>query len=228
MDIELSYLTSGEGDILVLLHGNGENLHYFDSQIEYFSKYYKVIAIDTRGHGNSPLGEKEMSIRQFSHDLYDFFIENDIKKANILGFSDGGNIAIDFAINHSEMVDRLILNGANMYPSGVKAKYQVPIIIGYYVTKFLSPFSKKARENNRFLKLMVKEPFYNEDMISSIAIKSLVIVGDNDMIKDSHSRLLASLLPYGKIEVVKGSHFIAKENDKEFNNIVYDFLLENE
>ena len=54
MDIALSYLEKGSGQPLILLHGNGGSSKYFKKQIDYFSGDYRVIAIDTRGHGKSP------------------------------------------------------------------------------------------------------------------------------------------------------------------------------
>ena len=131
MDVKLNYIEKGRGDVLILLHGNGEDCSYFEHQIDYFSEFYRVIAIDTRGHGKSARGDKPFTIRQFAEDLYDFMCEHDIEKAHILGFSDGGNIALYFALKHSDMINRLILNGANLNPSGVKARVQLPIVIGY-------------------------------------------------------------------------------------------------
>ncbi len=58
MDIKHFYLEKGIGDVLILLHGNGENCDYFEHQIKEFSRYYHVYAIDTRGHGKTPRGHK--------------------------------------------------------------------------------------------------------------------------------------------------------------------------
>ena len=91
MDVKLYYKEAGKGFPLILLHGNGENGGYFEHQIGYFQDKYRVIALDTRGHGKSPRGEKPFTIRQFAEDLHDFMDEQEIEKAHILGFSDGGN-----------------------------------------------------------------------------------------------------------------------------------------
>ena len=72
MDIKLNYIEKGKGTPLVLLHGNGGSLECFRSQIDYFSKKYRVIALDTRGHGKSPRGDKPFTIKQFADDLKDF------------------------------------------------------------------------------------------------------------------------------------------------------------
>ena len=94
MDIELYYQQKGCGQPLILLHGNGENSDCFQAQIEEFSKYFHVYAIDTRGHGKTLRGTKPFTIRQFAKDLANFMDLHHIPQAHLLGFSDGGNIAI--------------------------------------------------------------------------------------------------------------------------------------
>ena len=141
-DISLYYTESGEGFPLIFLHGNGEDSGYFVHQTEFFSAYFRTIAIDTRGHGRSPRGEGEFSLVRFADDLHDFMLSHGIEKAHILGFSDGGNIALYFALKYPSMVGRLVLCGANISPSGIKRSVQIPIEIGYSIAKL---FAKKER-----------------------------------------------------------------------------------
>ena len=98
MDIKLNFTQKGEGEPLILLHGNGEESGYFKNQIEEFSRHFKVIAVDTRGHGSSPRGEGPFSLSRFAEDLKSFMDEQNITKAHVLGFSDGGIIAMLFAL----------------------------------------------------------------------------------------------------------------------------------
>ncbi len=224
MDIKLSYIEAGQGEVLILLHGNGENCFYFAHQIEYFSSEYRVIAIDTRGHGDSPMGDAPFTIKQFASDLYGFMDEHSIEKASILGFSDGGNIALEFALSHPERVERLILNGANLYPSGVKLSVQAPIVIGYAIASLFARVSEGARKNAALLALMVKEPRIKPSELATLRVPTLVIAGDNDMIKDKHTRLIYKSLPCAEIAIIEGDHFIANTNHAEFNRTVYEFL----
>ena len=133
MDISLYYQEKGDQEPFILLHGNGEDSSYFKNQIEYFSNRYRVIALDTRGHGKSPRGTKPFTIEQFSCDLYDFMSGLEIPREVILGFSDGANIAMKFAIKYPNMVKSLILNGGNLNPKGVKRTTQIQIDIGYII-----------------------------------------------------------------------------------------------
>lgn len=225
MDVKLNYIEKGRGDVLILLHGNGEDCSYFEHQIDYFSEFYRVIAIDTRGHGKSARGNKPFTIRQFAEDLYDFMCEHNIVKAHILGFSDGGNIALYFSLKHSDMINRLVLNGANLNPSGVKARVQLPIVIGYGFAKLFRNKSEEALRNYELLSLMVNEPDILPEDLSTIKNRTLVIAGSNDMIKESHSRLIAGSLPEGELIILDGDHFIANKNYTQFNKTVSDFLL---
>ena len=86
MDIKLYYQEKGTGEPLILLYGNGEDSFYFKNQIDYFQSKYHVIALDTRGHGQSPRGDEPFTIEQFSCDLHDFMQRHQIFNAVILGF----------------------------------------------------------------------------------------------------------------------------------------------
>lgn len=226
MDIQHFFIEKGQGEHLLLLHGNGDNCGYFKGQIDEFAKYYHVFAIDTRGHGQTPRGNMPFTISQFADDLSLFMESISIQKAHILGFSDGGNIALDFVLKYPEKVDRLILNGANINPGGVKRSVQIPIEIGYRIAKRSSAKSEKAKRNAEMLGLMVNEPNISPEELSAITAKTLVIAGTNDMIKTSHTRLIAENIPKSSLVFIKGDHFIAAKRPEEFNRAVLDFLNE--
>ncbi|MBO7569114.1 MAG: alpha/beta fold hydrolase [Bacteroidaceae bacterium] len=225
MDINHYYIEKGTGFPLILLHGNGEDCSYFVHQMEPFAKHFRVIAIDTRGHGQTPRGEASFSIRQFAEDLLDFMNLHKIEKAHILGFSDGGNIAMVFALMHPERVEKLILNGANLNASGVKRKVQIPIEIGYRIAKFFATKSPAARKNAEMLGLMVNDPNVKAEELHSIQSPTLVIAGTKDMIKDRHTRLIAESIPGALLSIIPGNHFIANKNPDTFNEVVLRFLL---
>lgn len=224
MDIQLNFIEQGQGQPMVLLHGNGENSSYFVHQIAHFSKSYRVIAIDTRGHGQSPRGEKPFAIKQFAEDLKDFLDARNIAKAVILGFSDGGNIALEFVLKYPERVEKLILNGANLFPSGVKPLYQWPIEVGYRMAKLFSKKSEKTKQNAEMLGLMVNEPHIDPSELSRLTMPVLVVAGTKDMIKESHTRLIYKSLPNAQLAFVEGDHFVANKNAEAFNKVVEDFL----
>lgn len=224
MDIKLNYFEQGQGRPLLLLHGNGEDVSYFEHQIPCFSEDYRVIAIDTRGHGQSPRGEKPFTIKQFAEDLHDFMDEKGIEKAILLGFSDGGNIALTFALKYPDRVEKMIVDGANLFPKGVKPLYQWPIEMGYRIAKLFAKKSDKANQNAEMLGLMVNEPHIEPSELASLAMPVLVVAGTKDMIKESHTRLIYKSLPNAQLSILDGDHFVANKNPKAFNKTVAGFL----
>ena len=224
MDIKHYYEEKGQGENLVLLHGNGENSGYFHFQLEEYSKHYRVLAIDTRGHGKTPRGTADFSISQFADDLKEFLDEHGIEKTHILGFSDGANIAMVFALRYPQYVDKLILNGGNLNGAGVKLSVQLPIIIGYHIASFFAKKSEEARANAEMLGLMVNDPALKPSQLAAIKAKTLVIAGTRDMIKDSHTRLIARSIPDSRLEIIEGDHFIAANSHEKFDPIVLNFL----
>lgn len=224
MDIKLNYVEKGSGKPLVLLHGNGGSLDCFKNQIEYFSNYYRVIALDTRGHGNSPRGSAPFTIEQFSEDLKCFLDENNLNKIYLLGFSDGGNIALTFALKYPEYIDKMIINGSNLTPRGVKACFQIPIEINYRLTGLIAGKSEKAKKRHELLGLMVNEPKITFDELKRLTFPTLVLVGTHDMIKHSHSEKIANALPNSEFVVLNGTHGIVHEVPEKYNSAVHSFL----
>lgn len=112
MQMNLNYLVEGKGSTLVLIHGLSDDLRYWEPLAGSLKKDYKIIRFDLRGHGESELGEDEITIGTYVNDLKNLLDELNIKKAGIIGFSLGGAIAIDFAIKYPEYVSSIVLMSA--------------------------------------------------------------------------------------------------------------------
>lgn len=224
MDIALYYTERGEGDPLVLLHGNGESHHYFAKQMEFFSATRRVIAVDTRGHGASPRGTAPFTIDQFALDLREFLDKLGLERVDLLGFSDGGNIALTFALAHPERLRRLVLNGANLNTVGVKRSTQLPIELGYRMARLAAKRDSRAVRNMEMLGLMVDQPNIDPSSLRTLEVPTLVIAGTRDLIRAAHTRLIAESLPNGELVLIPGNHFIAAKNPEPFNAAVDEFL----
>lgn len=224
MSFSLNFTEKGYGAPLILLHGNGENSGYFVNQIDRFANEYRVIAVDTRGHGASPRGNKPFTLETFADDLKNLLDSLNIEKANILGFSDGGNIAVIFALKYPERVASLVLNGANLFPSGLKSSFLIPVKVLFAVFSLLSHFSRRAKRRSELLYLMAKQPNIQPEKLSGIKCPVLVIAGTQDVIKEKHTKLIAASLPDSSLCFLKGGHSIAKTNSVEFNSAVEKFL----
>lgn len=226
MDIQLNYTVAGQGFPLVLLHGNGEDHTYFKRQMGPFSEQYQVLALDTRGHGQSPRGTAPFTLEQFAGDLKGFLDSREIRRCHLLGFSDGANIALLFALKYPEYVEKLILNGADLYPSAVKLSTQVPIVLGWGLLQVVRRFDKKAQGKWELLDLMTTQPHIKPKRLSTLTMPTLVVAGDRDMIREKHTRLIAKSISNSKLAILPGDHFVARRNWQAFNPVILEFLAE--
>lgn len=224
MEIQLNYTTAGQGFPLILLHGNGEDHTYFKHQMGPFSEKFRVIALDTRGHGQSPRGTAPFTLEQFAEDLKGFLDGREIRRCHLLGFSDGANIALLFALKYPDYVEKLVLNGADLYPSAVKLSTQAPIVLGWGLLQVIRRFDKKARSKWELLDLMTTQPHIRPEALSALAMPTLVAAGDRDMIREKHTRLIAQAIPNSRLTILPGDHFVARRNWQAFNPLVLNFL----
>ena len=146
-----------------------------------------------------------------------------IKRISLV-FPMGGNIALVFALRFPEKVDRLILNGATLNAGGVKARVQIPIVLGYKLASLFAKKSPDAQANAEMLGLMVNEPNIPVEALRTVQARTLVIAGTKDMIKEAHTRRIYRELPDAEMALIPGNHFIAARNPEAFNRAVEAFL----
>lgn len=232
MDISLHYREEGAGwpsireSVLILLHGNGQDGGYFRHQMEFFSRRCRVIAVDTRGHGRSPRGTAPFTMEQFAGDLKGLLDEMGIEAPILLGFSDGANIAMKFALQYPGRLRALILNGGNLNTRGIKRRVQLPIELGYRLAKRFASRSEEARRNAEILGLMVHEPNIEPRELGNISVPTLVVAGTRDMVKAAHTREIAAHIPNARLAILPGDHFLASKKPERFNREVERFLDE--
>lgn len=105
-------------------------------------------------------------------------------------------------------------------------RYQLPIEAGYAFSRLFSKRSDEAKRNAELLSLMVNAPFIDPGELSRLFVPTLVVAGTHDMIKESHTRLIASLLSNSRLEILDGDHFVAAKRPEEFNRVVASFLTD--
>lgn len=224
-DVYLYCRVLGVGEPLLLLHGNGEDHQIFEQQLLHFSKKFKVIALDTRGHGCSNHGKKPLTFQRMAQDILVVLRYLKLSKATIMGFSDGGNLALYFASHYPEMVNKLIVVGANYKVDGLEKKTLTEVKRDYILFAILSIFSLKAERKKQVIDLMWHQLDLKPADLITIEAPTLVVAGEHDVIEESHTKKLHRLISTSKLVIVpKASHFLMIEKYKEFNQLVEDFL----
>ena len=226
-DAEINCEFAGDKDapVLVLLHGNGEDLHIFDKQIRYFSNHFRTIAIDTRGHGKSTRGEYPFTFRTFADDLIDVFEALQINKAHIIGFSDGAIIALHLALTHPELISSLVLLGTNYNPKGLRLIPRLQIQFVYTCLSVASLFSEKMRKRKEIWSLMVNQPNLTLEELSRIKAPALIVTGENDMVSQRHNdEISRAIIGSQRLIIPKGNHFWMFKQPEVFHQSVMDFL----
>jgi pimeloyl-ACP methyl ester carboxylesterase len=225
-DVQIYYEVRGAGTPLVFLHGNSEDGRYFDRQAAFFAEHYRVVVIDSRGHGRSTCGRRgALPFAAMAGDVLAVLDALAIDRAAIVGFSDGGNVALHLALATPERLRAMVLVGANLSPAGMKRSARALITAGYVGYALRAPFSAKARAAKARWALMVFHPRLTAGDIAVIGVPTLVMAGERDVVRERHTRLIADTIRDAALQVVPGAgHFIATEQPERFQAAVFDFL----
>ena len=225
--IKIYYEEYGQGEPLLLLHGNSESIASFRLQIPEFSKYYKVIAVDTRGQGKSLEDEKLYTYDLFADDMNALLNYLKIDSANILGWSDGGNTGLIMAMKYPKKVKRLITMGANVFIDNSVVDKWVFKELNKQLKEMKFDTSYSDRNRVRLINLLLTEPNHKFEDLKIINCPVLVLAGQKDIIKENHTKSIAQNIKNSKLIIAPNeTHYYPTENSKVFNETVIAFLKE--
>lgn len=209
--VELYYEKCGNGRPLILLHGNGEDHTVFDSFLPYVSERFTVYALDSRSHGKS--SRARLGYREMAEDVERFIEVLGLEEPAVVGFSDGGIIALMLAAAERARLKAVVALGANAAPCGIKPFWLNLFRIGYFFTR------------SGYLKLMIKEPDISDEELASIGVPTLLTVGEKDMIYPAHVARTAALIPGAEFYEVAGEgHISYVTAGKKLYSVIGDFL----
>jgi pimeloyl-ACP methyl ester carboxylesterase len=210
--VSINYEIYGNGEPLILVHGNQENLHIFDVLIESLKDSYQIHALDSRNHGIST-SHFDFSYDAMADDLHEFILKLDIKHPSILGFSDGGIIALKLAIKAPNILNKLILCGTNYNVKGIKKNAYNQMLSEYKQTE------------NPLIKLMLEQPSILKKNIKKIRKETLIIVGQYDVIKLKHTYKLNHMIKHSKLIILDHkTHDNYITHSDALKNIIKDFI----
>lgn len=119
----LGWDETGEGEVVLLIHGIAESRQSWLYQVEPFSRRYRVVACDLRGFGVSNTGEATGTLAQYAADVFELLARLDVKEARVVGFSMGGVIAQRFAIDHPEVTRAVVIAASSSVVGHRAAKH---------------------------------------------------------------------------------------------------------
>jgi pimeloyl-ACP methyl ester carboxylesterase len=230
--IRIWYASFGHGDPVLLLHGGLANADYWGNQLRALEKHYRVIVMDSRGHGRSTRDARPFGYDLMASDVLALMDFLNIRKAAIVGWSDGGIIGLDIAIHHPERLSKLFAFAANSDPSGVKDVSQSPVFEAFIARakREYEQLSPTPREYDSFLAQITKmwetQPNWTAADLQAIAVPIWIVDADHDeAIKRENTLFMADTIPHsGLLIEPQVSHFAFLQDPQQFNEDVLHFL----
>ncbi|WP_033151775.1 alpha/beta fold hydrolase [Pseudobutyrivibrio ruminis] len=185
----ICYEKTGEGTPVILIHGNNGNLHDFDALAETMSMYHTVYAMDSRGHGESAT-PKEYHYRDMADDVINLITALDIEKPYLVGYSDGGIIALLVAIKASKLLSGIVCCGANLSPAGIHHRALREMKKDY------------KRTNDPKILMMLEEPDISPSDLRRISVPAMIFAGEDDCIKEKESEKIAANIPEAELHIL--------------------------
>ena len=224
--VSLYYETYGEGEPLLMIHGNANSMSGFIGNVEELSKHYKVILVDCRGRGASTYKHgTELTFDLQIDDLTQFLDKLNVQKTHIVGWSDGGILALLMAIKHPERVDKIVSMAANIFPDGCIDLDGMKAIRDNLVKE------NKDHKNDLAIDLYnldINYPNLDYKELNVIKSKTLIMAGDHDEIKNEHTVKIFEAIPGAQLAIVPNEgHYFPSQNPKYFNELVLKFLKNN-
>ncbi len=215
--INLYYEIYGEGKPLVLIHGGGSTIQTsFGRVIPLLSKERQLICVELQAHGRTGDRNSEISFEQDADDVAALLKNINIEKVDILGFSNGGNTALQIAIRHPQLCNKIIAASVLLKRDGTFPQFwefmkngtfaQMPqeykdafIQVNPDSTKLLNMFHKCA---NR----MINFKDFPDEQIKSINCPVLLVNGDADVATSEHVVAMSKLIPNCRLAIIPGGH----------------------
>ncbi|MBX7114207.1 MAG: alpha/beta hydrolase [Myxococcaceae bacterium] len=196
----LHYQTQGRGPPLLLIHGGGSDLHRFDTLAPMLAKFFTVITPDCRGRGRSSDVDAPFTYEAMADDMLALLDALGHPRAHVVGWSDGGVVALQLAMQHPGRVDRIATFGANARPEGLTPAMQ----------KWVAEVTPEEWKNDDYAKnalnpshwpVVVEKlktmwttlPTFTNEALSKITAPALIAAGDNDDIRLEHTVEIAAL-----------------------------------
>lgn len=230
--VRIWYASFGRGEPVVLLHGGLANANYWGHQVRALQTHYRVIVMDSRGHGRSSRNAQAYGYDLMASDVLALMDHLGIKQAAIVGWSDGAIIGLDIAMHHPDRVSKLFAFAANSDPSGVADIARSDVFNAYIARageeyKRLSPTPGEYKSFvDEITKMWETQPTWTEADLAKINVPTWIVDADHDeAIKRENTEFMAAHIPNaGLLIQANVSHFSFMQDPGQFNGDVLHFL----
>ena len=227
--IRIWYATFGKGEPVILLHGGLANSNYWGHQVPVLAERYRVIVMDSRGHGRSTRDERPYGYDLMASDVIGLMDFLKIPKAAVVGWSDGAILGLEIALRHRARLSKLYAFAANSDPSGVKDVDKSPAFIAR-AEKEYEALSATPGQYKPFLeqisRMWATQPHYTAADLNGITTPSWIVDADHDeAIKRENTEFMAAQIPgAGLLIQPEVSHFSFLQDPAQFTWSVMHFL----
>jgi pimeloyl-ACP methyl ester carboxylesterase len=215
--LKMYYEIYGDGKPLVLIHGGGSTIQTsFGKAIPLFAKNRKVIAVELQAHGRTSDRNADLTFEQDADDVATLLKNLHIDKADFFGFSNGGTTALQIAIRHPQIVDKIILGSALAKRHGVhdwfwdfmkNAKLDdMPEQLKVAYKQVAADTNGLQVMHDRDVKRMQNFKDIQDEKIKSVTAPALIIIGDRDVITPEHAIELHRQIANSELAIIPGGH----------------------
>jgi pimeloyl-ACP methyl ester carboxylesterase len=231
--IRLFYVDVGAGPPVVLLHGGLANSDYLADQARALARTYRVILVDSRGHGRSTRDGRSFSYDLMADDVVALLDTLQIDKAAIVGWSDGANIGLDMAMRYPRRVTRVFAFAANTATSGIKDDFERNPTVMAFAARAGREYSHLSPSPWPYMlfqvqmnKMWKSEPNWSDVQLRAIRTPVWVVAGEHDeSIKRQHTEYIAATIPGARLMILPNvSHFAMLQDPAAFNTAILKFL----
>lgn len=215
--LHMYYEIYGQGKPLVLIHGGGSTIQSnFGKVIQLFAKSRKVIAVELQAHGRTNDRDTDLTFEQDADDIATLLENLNMDKADFFGFSNGGTTALQIAIRHPQIVDKLVLGSALAKRNGVPGWFwdfmqqarleNMPEELKTAYKQVAPDPNGLQRMHDRDAKRMIHFKDIPDEQIKSIKAPTLIIIGDKDVITPEHAIELHRQMANAELAIIPGGH----------------------